>query len=49
MMKGLARVWFSRLMPNSISAFKELSIQFALHFIGGHRHKKITACLMNIK
>ena len=49
MLKGLARIWFSRLTPNSISSFKELSAQFALHFIGGHRYKKFTACLMNIK
>ena len=25
MLKGLARIWFSRLTPNSISSFKELS------------------------
>ena len=30
MLKGPARVWFSRLMPNSINTFKELSAQFAL-------------------
>ena len=48
-LKGLARVWFSRLMPNSISSFKELSAQFASHFIEGHRYKKSTACLINIK
>ena len=48
-LKGLVRVWFSRLMPNSISSFKELSAQFASHFIGGHRYKKSTACLINIK
>ena len=48
-LKGPARIWFSRLTPNSISSFKELSAQFALHFIGGHRYKKFTACLMNIK
>ena len=48
-LKGPVRVWFSRLMPNSISSFKELSAQFASHFIGGHRYKKSTACLMNIK
>ena len=35
MLKGPTRLWFSRLTPNSISAFKELSAQFALHFIGG--------------
>ena len=48
-LKGPERVWFSWLMPNSISTFKELSAQFASHFIEGHRHKKSTACLMNIK
>ena len=36
-------------MPNSISTFKELSAQFTLHFIGGHKYKKSIACLMNIK
>ena len=49
MLKGLVRVWFSKLMLNSISTFKELSAQFASHFIGGHRYKKSTVCLMNIK
>ena len=48
-LRGLARIWFSRLTPNFISSFKKLSAQFALHFIGGHRYKKSTACLMNIK
>ena len=48
-LKGPARVWFSRLTPNSISTFKELSAQFVLHFIEGHRYKKFTACLMSIK
>ena len=49
MLKGPVRIWFSGLTPNSISTFKELSAQFASHFIGGHRYKKSTACLMNIK
>ena len=48
MRKGLARIWFSRLKPKSISTFKELSAQFASHFIGGYRYKKSTTCLMNI-
>ena len=34
-LKGPARIWFSRLTPNSIGTFKELSAQFASHFIGG--------------
>ena len=47
-LKGPARIWFSRLTPNYIDTFKELSAQFASHFIGGHRYKKSTACLMSI-
>ena len=48
-LKGPAKVWFSRLTPNSISTFKELSAQFASHFIEWHRYKKSTACLISIK
>ena len=48
-LKGPARIWFSRLMPNSINTFKELSALFTSHFIRGHRYKKSTACLMSIK
>ena len=48
-LKGPAKVWFSRLMPNFISIFKELSAQFTSYFIGGHRYKKSTTCLMSIK
>ena len=48
-LKGAARIWFSLLTPNLISTFKELSAQFTMYFIGGHRYKKPTACLMSIK
>ena len=48
-LKGAVRIWFSRLTPNSINTFKELSAQFTSHFIGGHRYKKFIACLMSIK
>ena len=48
-LKGPAKIWFNRLMLNSIGTFKELSAQFALHFIGGHRYKKSTVCLLSIK
>ena len=48
-LKGAAKIWFSHLMPSSISTFKELSAQFTAHFIGGHMYKKFTACLMSIK
>ena len=48
-LRGPARIWFSRFTPNSISTFKDLSAQFASHFIRGHRYKKSTACLMSIR
>ena len=48
-LKGPARIWFSRLTPSSINTFKELSTQFTLHFIGGHRYKRSMACLISIK
>ena len=48
-LRGAARIWFSRLTPNSINTFKELSVQFTSHFIGGHKYKKSTACLMSIR
>ena len=48
-LKGPTRIWFSRLTPNSISTFKELSAQFASHFIEGHRYKKSTACLISVR
>ena len=48
-LKGAAKIWFSQLTPNSVSTFKELSAQFTVHFIGGHRYKKSTACLISIK
>ena len=41
-LKGATRIWFSRLTPNSINTFKELSAQFTTHFIGGHQYKKST-------
>ena len=37
-LKGPVRIWFSRLTPNSISTFKELSALFASQFIRGHRY-----------
>ena len=48
-LKGPTRVWFSRLTLNSIGTIKELSAQFASHFIRGHKYKKSIACLMSIK
>ncbi|XP_030964169.1 uncharacterized protein LOC115985364 [Quercus lobata] len=48
-LKGPSRIWFSRLTPSSINTFKELNAQFTSHFIGGHRYKRSTTCLMSIK
>ena len=48
-LKGLASIWFNRLMSNSIGTFKELSAQFASHFIRGHKYKKSIAFLMSLK
>ena len=48
-LKGAIRIWFSRLTPNSVSTFKELSAQFTVHFISGHRYEKSMAFLMSIK
>ena len=48
-LKGPIRFWFSRLTPNYISTFKELSAQFVSHFIREHIYKKSIACLMSIK
>ena len=47
-LRGPARIWFNRLTPNSINTFKDLSAEFASHFIERHRYKKSTVCLMSI-
>lgn len=48
-LKGLVRMWSSRLAPNIIFTFKELSGHFVAHFIGGQRYKRSLAILLNIK
>lgn len=48
-LKGPTRVWFSKLAPNTISTFKELSGHFVTHFIGGKRYKKSSTSLLNNK
>jgi len=35
MQKGLARVWFGKLPPNTITLFQELSKLFVNNFVGG--------------
>lgn len=34
MLKGSIRVWFTKIAPNTLSTFKELSGHFITHFIG---------------
>ena len=45
-LKGPARVWFSKIPPNSVGSFKELSKLFINNFIGGLRHKRSSSNLL---
>ena len=47
-LKGLARVWFSKLTSNTVSTFKELSRHFVMHFIGGQIHRRSSAAILSI-
>ena len=49
LLKGPARVRFSKLTPNTVSTFKELSGHFVTYFIGGQRYKRSSTSLLNIK
>ena len=48
-LKGLARVWFSKIPPNLVSSFEELSKLFVNNFIGGQRHKRSSSNLLTIE
>ena len=48
-LKGPIRIWFSKLVPNTVSTFKELSGHFITYFIRGLRYKRSSASLLNIK
>ena len=45
---GMAQRWYSRLSPNSIGSFKELSRAFINQFISGRVHEKSSASLMSM-
>ena len=47
-LKGPARVWFSKIPPNSVRSFEELSKLFVNNFIGGQRHKRSLSSLLTI-
>ena len=49
MLKGPALAWFNRLLPSSISSFRELSITFISHFIGTRTYRKPSYHLLTIK
>ena len=48
-LKGPARVWFSKIPPNSVSSFEELSNLFVNNFIGGQRYKRSLSSLLTIE
>ena len=48
-LKGPALAWFNRLLPLSISSFRELSIAFVSHFIGARTYRKPSYHLLTIK
>ena len=48
-LKGSARVCFSKIPPNSVSSFEDLSKLFVNNFIGGQRHKRSSSSLLTIE
>ena len=48
-LKRPARVWFSKIPPNIIGSFEELSKLFVNNFIGGQRHKCSSSSLLTIE
>ena len=48
-LKGPTRVWFSKMPPNIVSSFEELSMLFVNNFIGGQRHKRSSSSLLTIE
>ena len=48
-LKGPIRVWFSKIPPNTVSSFEELSKLFVNNFIVSQRHKHFSLNLLNIE
>ena len=48
-LKELARVWFSKIPPNTVGSFEELSKLFVNNFIRGQRHKRSSSSLLTIE
>ena len=47
--KGPTWVWFSKIPPNIVGSFEELSKLFVNNFIGGQRHKHSSSSLLTIE
>ena len=47
--KGPARLWFSKIPPNTVSCFEELSKLFVNNFIGGQRYRCSSSSLLTIE
>ena len=47
--KGPARVWFSKIPPNTVSSFEDFSKLFVNNFIGGQRHKRSSSSLLTVE
>ena len=48
-LKGPTRVWFSKIPPNTVGSFKELSKLFVNNFIEGQWHKRSSSSLLAIE
>ena len=48
-LKGPARVWFSKIPPNTVSSFEKLSKLFVNNFIRGQRHNCSSSSLLTIE
>ena len=48
-LKGPARMWFSKIPPNIVSSFEDLSKLFVNNFIRGQRHKRSSSNLLTIE
>ena len=46
---GSALAWFNRLLPTSVSSFKELFVAFVSHFIGARTYWKPSYHLLTVK
>ena len=48
-LKGPSQVWFSKIPPNTVGSFEELSKLFVNNFIGGQRHICSSSSLLTIE